>query len=825
MSRYPEDRSHGGRGGQRPPRDHRGSAPSNRRWDEQDDFPMSEVERGEEMRSEFLSTFPGSNPNDPWRSAPLTSPAGSIQSSSTSTGGNRQQRMGYHPPNVSRSTTGLTPNRSTELIERIRREGVTVTATHDEEFPLEARAVIEDLMFQLSQKRNEVTHLQRRTEDLRRETLLRKREDVGELEPRPPKRRENRLEEVVPSPIESIPSSSSSDLRVQTSYMRINDPPRLGPPRYRAPVMPTGPSHRAPTPRRGEGASLNGRPYETAVKVTPPGQFVPEPSITLPPPRPALQVPSDDDDPYRFDESDESSDESDRPTKKKQPNPIDPQDDGYIPDFWGICYPNGSPTAERDNSLRFMYSNRAYFSRRSNALFVGQSAADASAFERDHHDAYYPPNSNQTYVRSIRGIPGSILELNKLLTLVKDRTNRFRYREAEEAFLLLRELYDISRRVLPAYRDRAMERIVRPGEFEPDITRYFGNGAVEPLRPTISRPNALGPMGRASLQAPSLSESFNLDAYGLYILLHGRPGSSNAIAGVLIDYAYRVNRRTVFGLALARLLIPTDRDAQPTFRRLLACLMALPHRYHEAITDYNQRHLLSPFLQQGGPTYQLSRPRIEAHRIPNLGLEDVITVLLDNRIPPSWMDHSYLYGLTYLNAHYSGNGPHRALFDEIDNERLARLQLYGTPPPIAEWDGWRSPSEGDIARLHAIVDAVEDKPPAPRNSGNVPEHRQGLEAPAWLLVGQDGLITHLAHRPASAAQAYATAMAAATPLGTLLHHPPTSSTLLTTGSGDPANAGVTSPITPIVSANPANAGVEAPMDTQEEGAGHGLGAD
>ena len=64
----------------------------------------------------------------------------------------------------------------------------------------------------------------------------------------------------------------------------------------------------------------------------------------------------------------------------------------------------------------------------------------------------------------------------------------------------------------------------------------------------------------------------------------------------------------VFGLALARLLIPTDRDAQPTFRRLLVCLMALPHRYHEAIMDYNQRHLLFPFLQQGGPTFQLSWP-------------------------------------------------------------------------------------------------------------------------------------------------------------------------------------------------------------------------
>ena len=46
--------------------------------------------------------------------------------------------------------------------------------------------------------------------------------------------------------------------------------------------------------------------------------------------------------------------------KKKQPNPINPQDDGYISDFWGVCYPNKSPTVEWGNSLRFMYSNQAY---------------------------------------------------------------------------------------------------------------------------------------------------------------------------------------------------------------------------------------------------------------------------------------------------------------------------------------------------------------------------------------------------------------------------------------------------------------------------------
>jgi len=154
-----------------------------------------------------------------------------------------------------------------------------------------------------------------------------------------------------------------------------------------------------------------------------------------------------------------------------------------------------------------------------------------------------------------------------------------------------------------------------------------------------------------------------------------------------MDFAYQVNRRTVFGLALARLLNPIEQGAQPVYRWLFACLMALPHRYHEAITEYDQCNALSPFRPQEGPTFRLSRPRIEAHSIPNLGLQDVITVLLDNRIPPSWVDHSHLFGLTYLNAHYSGNGPHQALYDEIDNERLARLHIYGTPPSITKMGG------------------------------------------------------------------------------------------------------------------------------------------
>ena len=117
---------------------------------------------------------------------------------------------------------------------------------------------------------------------------------------------------------------------------------------------------------------------------------------------------------------------------------------------------------------------------------------------------------------------------------------------------------------------------------------------------------------------------------------------------------------------------------------------------------------------------------------------------------------------------------------------------------------------------------VEDHPPTPRNSGTALDHWQGLEAPAWLLVEQDGLITHLTHCSVSMAQDYTTTHPAFAPLGTTLPLPP--SLPSTSARGDPANMGVTLSTITIMSANPANMGAEAPMDTQEGGSGPGPGA-
>ena len=166
------------------------------------------------------------------------------------------------------------------------------------------------------------------------------------------------------------------------------------------------------------------------------------------------------------------------------------------------------------------------------------------------------------------------------------------------------------------------------------------------------------------------------------------------------------------------------------------------------------------------------------------------------------------------------------MLNETDNERLAQLQRYGIPPAINGWDRWKHPLERDIACLHLIMEVAEDCPLAPRNRNNVPDYCQGLEAPAWLMTGHDGIHLHLSFQPEGIAQAYAAQHSVVLPqhTGTIslpLPHPTimdSGGPLHTSPPGviSPANAGADS-----LSGAPsgANAGVDALMDTQEEGPG------
>jgi hypothetical protein len=348
--------------------------------------------------------------------------------------------------------------------------------------------------------------------------------------------------------------------------------------------------------------------------------------------------------------SDEDSDEDRHPPIKDDRSLTN---DTIIPRFWGAVRINdaaGQPGLERDNALRDMLSRNAYLSRTTNTVYVGDSAREALEKERQGAEPYSPfgpkgDQNNQVYVRAPHGLPLTPDQVKRLRTIYRDGKNRFLARHRAEAYLLLWELFTVANRVLPEHRDRAMSFLLEPNGFD-----------VEPPRTVVIRGIRSLPRQHPPKQGPpptggDLSE---LDVVGLYMLNYHRPGSTNPSAGIAIDYAFHVGRRSLFGYALVRLLSPLERELAHAFRRQLVQLMALPRRYREAIVDHNRAHPQSPFVPQGPHTYSVHRARFDSNRAANLSQEDVIQALLDNRIPPEWIDHCYAYGVAAFNAIYSG---------------------------------------------------------------------------------------------------------------------------------------------------------------------------
>jgi len=145
--------------------------------------------------------------------------------------------------------------------------------------------------------------------------------------------------------------------------------------------------------------------------------------------------------------------------------------------------------------------------------------------------------------------------------------------------MLLCEFQGIASYVIPEYRDAAMQHIL-DRKFDPSKPPNIENRYLQMYRV----PRYTIEPGSSGMKMPDFANVLHVDTMGLYILLHGRPGR-NFFSGMVIDHAFRVNQRSVFGYGLGRLMMPGGRD--PHFRRLYACLLALPRRYREAIVEYN----------------------------------------------------------------------------------------------------------------------------------------------------------------------------------------------------------------------------------------------
>ena len=77
------------------------------------------------------------------------------------------------------------------LVTRLRAAGIDSPYREDYEIPRDARIVMEDMLFHIQQKSAEVSHLQRKVDNLRDESRVRKRTESESSDSRPPKRREH----------------------------------------------------------------------------------------------------------------------------------------------------------------------------------------------------------------------------------------------------------------------------------------------------------------------------------------------------------------------------------------------------------------------------------------------------------------------------------------------------------------------------------------------------------------------------------------------------------------------------------------------------------
>lgn len=78
--------------------------------------------------------------------------------------------------------------RTLTLISRARRAGIEIPHQYDDEIAWEFRSAMEDALFQLDQRDNQIAYLQRKLETMGRAARIRKQEELGERDRQPSKR-------------------------------------------------------------------------------------------------------------------------------------------------------------------------------------------------------------------------------------------------------------------------------------------------------------------------------------------------------------------------------------------------------------------------------------------------------------------------------------------------------------------------------------------------------------------------------------------------------------------------------------------------------------
>jgi hypothetical protein len=172
-----------------------------------------------------------------------------------------------------------------------------------------------------------------------------------------------------------------------------------------------------------------------------------------------------------------------------------------------------------------------------------------------------------------------------------------------EAFHLLAYFASVSSQVVPALRDRAMNYMVNLGfdqeMYAPGVPRdskaWLDRLIPRDYHSVLTGRNLEGLSGGAGVAPPSPDRVLELNHVGLWMTLHARPGTANFVHGIVMNHAFGIHQRSLFGYRLMRALAPCHRSRRVTYVRHFAVVIATPGLYREAIDTYNWEHPDAPF--------------------------------------------------------------------------------------------------------------------------------------------------------------------------------------------------------------------------------------
>ncbi|KAF9455617.1 hypothetical protein BDZ94DRAFT_1316031 [Collybia nuda] len=421
---------------------------------------------------------------------------------------------------------------------------------------------------------------------------------------------------------------------------------------------------------------------------------------------------------------------------------------GPIPDAIRVIY-RGNQT-EQDNSFAGALSSSVYHSPCSNIVFAGDMAVAAATYELNNPQRTYAPLSG----------------IKKLFSLVRNTYNHFEDRL--EGYLIIEEFYRVSRAFVDTQRDQAMELVANNPSFHPHELPPMAdeNPHLLPTQP-VPRDTSFRTAGKTSqkkgmgLSAPLAADTFNILEWARYIAIYHRPGNGKPIHGIAMNRAFHVELRSVFGYLLMKSMCPITPQARTAWTRQVACVVARPQAYREAVTVWESQHPEEQFSEVNPTSITLRRTDLTDVTAANALVETVFETMIRNHIPPSWVDHAYVWGMTYVNQLRAAGSLNDIPLNVTEVDRQRRLAIHGVPPPIDQWDGWYYPTAHDLTRIHAFLKMEENK--------NV----MSLNHSDWLWIGESPLEPYYCRRQVTVAsnQFLSAAAGSSTGPGTMDHVP------------------------------------------------------